>query len=126
MAIISLIKYENLSNLLATYKILIVALIGFLIYLVIYPFIDKILYKRMKKIKVHINDSVRYILKFKLLIVSTIEWLLAFSLFFYILKNFNNNLDIFKVFSIFTIASIAGIVSMLPGGVGSFDIVILA
>ena len=107
MAIISLIKYENLSNLLATYKILIVALIGFLIYLVIYPFIDKILYKRMKKIKVHINDSVRYILKFKLLIVSTIEWLLAFSLFFYILKNFKQNLDIFKVFSIFTIACIS-------------------
>lgn len=126
MALISLIKYENFSNVFDQYKILILALIGFFIYLVIYPFIDKIFYNRINKVKIEINHRVRYILKFKLLIVSTIEWLLAYSLFLYILKNFNSDINIFTVFSVFTLGSIAGIVSMLPGGVGSFDIVILA
>lgn len=122
MALISLIKYEYISHIFEAHSILLLALIGFFIYLIIYPFIDRIFYK-LKKTSKDLNSKARYILKLKLLLVSILEWTLAYTLFVSIIRNFNNSVSLFTVFGIFTLASITGIISMLPGGVGSFDLV---
>lgn len=122
MALISLIKYEYISHVFQAHTILLLVLIVFFIYLIIYPFIDIIFYKFKKNSKA-INTKARYMLKLKLLLVSIFEWTLAYSLFCVIIRSFNNSINLFTVFGIFTLASIAGIISMLPGGVGSFDLV---
>ena len=122
MALISLIKYEYIKHIFEAHSILLLALIGFFIYLVIYPFIDMIFYK-IKKTTKDLNTKARYILKVKLLLVSILEWTLAYTLFVSLIKGFDNSISMFTVFGIFTLGSIAGIISMLPGGVGSFDLV---
>lgn len=124
MAIIALIKYKYISHVFDKYPVLFIALIVFFIYLIIYPFIDKIFYK-LKNTSNDLNNRKRYLLKFKLLLVSIIEWTLAYSLFLILIIHFDNTISLFAVFGIFTIASIAGIISMLPGGVGSFDLIVL-
>lgn len=124
MAIISLINYKYISHIFDEYLILFIVMIIFLVFLIIYPFIDKIFYKIKKPIN-NFNSKDRYLLKLKLLIVSVLEWTLAYSLFLILIRHFDNTINLFTVFGIYTLASIAGIISMLPGGVGSFDLVIL-
>lgn len=50
---------------------------------------------------------------------STLEWLLAYTLFAIIIRHFNQTINLFAILSIFSLGSIAGVISMLPGGVGS-------
>ena len=124
MALISLIKYEYIRHIFEAHGILLLALIGFFIYLILYPFIDMIFYK-LKKTSKDLHNKERYILKLKLLLVSLLEWTLSYTLFVSLVRSFNNSVGLFVVFGVFTLASIAGIISMLPGGVGSFDLVVL-
>ena len=124
MALISLIRYEYIKPIFEGHGILLLALILFFIYLILYPFIDMIFYK-FKKSDVDLNNKARYVLKLKLLLISILEWTLAYTLFVCLIKSFNNSVNLFTVFGVFTLASIAGIISMLPGGVGSFDLVAL-
>ena len=123
-ALISLIMYRYISDAFSPYSILHLAVILFVVYLIIYPFIDMIFYI-IKKTDKDLHSKSRYILKFKLLFVSILEWALAFTLFLVLIRNYNNSISIFIIFGVFTLASIAGILSMLPGGVGSFDLVVL-
>ncbi len=124
MALISLFDYRYISDAFSSFTILRLALVGCFIYLIIYPFLDMIFY-RIKKTSKDLRSKVRYVLKLKLLLVSIIEWTLAFTLFLLLIKNYDNSVSLLTIFGIFTLASIAGILSMLPGGVGSFDLVVL-
>lgn len=124
MAIISLVKYRYISYMFGEYFILFISLIIFLVYLIIYPFIDKIFYK-IKKTSKNLDGKERNLLKLKLLLISVLEWILAYSLFLIVIRHFDITINFFTIFGIYTIASISGILSMLPGGVGSFDLVIL-
>ncbi len=124
MALGSLIEYGHISTIFRTYKILLIALIVFFLYLILYPFIDILFYKFKKTTKELFSKS-RYFLKVKLVLVSIIEWTLACVLFTTLVRSYSSSINIFTIFGIFTLASIAGIISMLPGGVGSFDLVVL-
>ena len=124
MAVISLIEYRYIFPIIREYRVLLLALIGFSIYLILYFFIDMIFYRFMKIERIQFNPK-RIMVKLKLLIASTIEWVFAYIMFLIILKLFSKDVNIYGVMGIFTLASIAGIVSMLPGGVGSFDLVVL-
>ncbi|WP_066893675.1 lysylphosphatidylglycerol synthase domain-containing protein [Clostridium nigeriense] len=58
----------------------------------------------------------------KIMILSTIEWIAMALLLFCILKLLGASLPISKIFPIYVIASAIGIISMMPGGIGGFDI----
>lgn len=124
MTIITLFKYEYIAPLVVEYRWISVAIIAFIIYLGIYFFIDKI-YNKLNKNLEKVIDSNRIILRTKLLILSFIEWMVAFALFFIIIRQFSQMTNVYIIFTVFTLGSIAGILSLLPGGVGSFDLVIL-
>lgn len=61
----------------------------------------------------------------KFTIVSAIEWLAASFLLFIILKALHINVDYAHLVGIFVIAALSGLISMIPGGFGAFDLVIL-
>ncbi len=124
MALISLIEYKYILPVISEYRVLLIALIGFSIYLFIYFFIDKIFYRFKKVERVQLNSD-RIIVKLKLLIASVFEWILAYIVFLTIIRIFDKDISIYGVMGIFILGSIAGIASMLPGGVGSFDLVVL-
>ncbi len=60
-----------------------------------------------------------------LISASLLEWGFAFGCFIIIGFLMNEPVDLMKVFPLFVIASVIGIVSMVPGGVGTFDLVML-
>ncbi|EAH1619925.1 lysylphosphatidylglycerol synthetase family protein, partial [Listeria monocytogenes] len=60
-----------------------------------------------------------------LIIASLLEWGFAFGCFAIIGTLMGEPVDIFKVFPLFVIASVIGIASMVPGGVGTFDVVMI-
>ena len=58
-------------------------------------------------------------------LVSLVEWTCA-SLFFYTIGLFLGvRLSVFKVIGVFVIGCILGLASFIPGGLGSFELVIL-
>lgn len=122
--LICLFRYKYILPLINEYKFLIYAVIGFLGYLIVYFFIDKIFYT-LKKKDVKINNKDRNIVKLKLLISSLFQWLLAYALFSIIIKNFNHEISLMAILGIYTLGCMAGIITMLPGGVGSFDLISL-
>lgn len=58
----------------------------------------------------------------KIMILSTIEWMAMALLLFSILKMMGVSLSISKIFPIYVTSSAIGIISMMPGGIGGFDI----
>lgn len=63
--------------------------------------------------------------EFLLVIVSIIEWLGAFTMLFILTRLLHIDVSVVDLWPIFIIASAAGIVSMIPGGLGSFDLVFI-
>lgn len=121
----SLLFYRYLEPIIEKYNFIILAIIGFIIYLASFFFVDIVFYKLTKKEK-HVNDSKRFILKLNLLLSSTLQWILSFTLFVIIVKHFDSDIEIAIIFPIYTLGCIATIISMLPGGVGSLDLIVLA
>lgn len=124
LTIYSLFNYKYLKPIIENYKFMILAIVGFIVFVLIYFFIDILFYK-LKRTEKHINNSKRYILKLNLLIASTVEYLLAFLLFALIIRNFNPEIGFNIILPIFTLGLIAAMISMLPGGVGSLDLIVL-
>ncbi|MDB1947017.1 flippase-like domain-containing protein [Clostridium tertium] len=58
----------------------------------------------------------------KIMIISILEWIAMALLLFSILKLLGNTLPLSKVFPIYVVSSAIGIVSMMPGGIGGFDL----
>lgn len=67
--------------------------------------------------------SLSYIMGFSM--TSLLEWLGALSFFLLIGYFLGVNLNVMTVMTVFVIANLIGIVSMLPGGLGSFDLIVV-
>lgn len=61
----------------------------------------------------------------KLLFVSMMEWLAIFFTIYLLCRLLNISVGMMDLFPIFVVAGCAGIISMIPGGLGSFDLVFL-
>lgn len=58
-------------------------------------------------------------------LVSSIEWLAASGVFYLIFKFIHIDVQYSLIIAIFVIAALAGLLSMVPGGFGAFDLMIL-
>lgn len=58
----------------------------------------------------------------KIMMLSTFEWIAMAMLLFFILKLLGAKLPLSKIFPIYVVSSAIGIISMMPGGLGGFDI----
>ncbi|MEH7419532.1 bifunctional lysylphosphatidylglycerol flippase/synthetase MprF [Neobacillus drentensis] len=61
----------------------------------------------------------------KLVIVSVVEWFAVFTAIFVLTKILGIHISLFDLFPVYIVAACAGIISMIPGGLGSFDLVFL-
>ncbi|WP_391119607.1 bifunctional lysylphosphatidylglycerol flippase/synthetase MprF [Psychrobacillus sp. L3] len=62
---------------------------------------------------------------FSLAVISLLEWSFAFILIYIISGFLGVSVSVPSMFATFIVASFAGIISMLPGGIGSFDLMYL-
>ena len=61
----------------------------------------------------------------KLVLVSLMEWTAIFSVILLLSRLLGISIQVQSLFPIFIIASCAGIISMIPGGLGSFDLIFI-
>lgn len=61
----------------------------------------------------------------ELMVISLLEWMGSLVLFYLIARLLHVQISFGHLFPIFIVAACAGIISMIPGGLGSFDLVLL-
>lgn len=83
-----------------------------------------LLYSFIRYKKGH-NSSVKYKIATKLIVTSTMEWTFVFLLIWLLTIILQIPIGLLDLIPIFIIAACAGIASMIPGGMGSFDLVFL-
>ncbi|HBC4010364.1 TIGR00374 family protein [Staphylococcus aureus] len=79
-----------------------------------------ILYTYIKPIEAN-----KRLLGIKFTLISAIEFSCASILFHFILMTLNVDISFVDTIMVFITAAIAGLVSMIPGGVGAFDIIVI-
>jgi uncharacterized membrane protein YbhN (UPF0104 family) len=95
----------------------------FCAFLPIYYFLDKFtwLNNKLEKFNLYFEGSIN--LKIKLTLLSTFEWIVRSILFFTISKYFKGNANFLEVTGVNILACIAALISFIPGGIGSFDLI---
>ncbi len=115
---ITLVGYRNIPLLVHT-KWLYLALIVVALYLPIFMIITLWRHKKDP------DPSITLKMKFFLIFVSILEWSAIFLVLCLLNVVMRISIPIGDLFAIYTVASCAGIVSLIPGGLGSFDLVFI-
>ncbi|QGU95884.1 hypothetical protein GOM49_12985 [Clostridium bovifaecis] len=106
------------------YKVLWFGVVGFAIYLPIYilmyrwKWLNKKVMARISK-----DDRDPKTLREKLIASSLLEWICIGLLFWFICLTFTKEIKLLESLGIVSISAIAGIMSFIPGGMGSFDLI---
>jgi phosphatidylglycerol lysyltransferase len=89
------------------------------LYLPVFLFIHKIKSKKDAETLITTTSII------ELIIVSVIEWLAVFVAILILSKLLGIHLSILDLYPVYIVAACAGIISMIPGGLGSFDLVFI-
>lgn len=120
LGVLNIFKIYPLLNI---YQWLWIIILIFCGVLPIYYFLDRFtwLNNKLKKFNLYFEGSIR--LKIKLTILATCEWTVRSILFFTISKYFKGNASFLAVTGVNILACVAGLISFIPGGIGSFDLI---
>jgi len=123
LALLGIFNILPMKPILAEHKWFSIAVIFFAVYLFIYLLLFKIKWVRNKVLPEGISVAKSAPLRIELIFASIFEWCGAGLFFWYVSSTFACTISIPQIFSILTVAACVGILSMVPGGLGSFDLV---
>jgi len=123
LAWLGILNILPMRPMLAEHKWFSIAVVSFALYLFIYLLLFKIKWVRKKVLPVDISVAKSTPLRIELIFASIFEWGGAGLFFWYVSSTFVSNISILQVLTILTVAACVGILSMVPGGLGSFDLV---
>ncbi len=83
------------------------------------------IYLLVKYVKSTDEEKIDTVDAFKIIIISALEWVTTIFLIYNIMRILGEPVPISKFLPIFVMAIVAAIVSMAPGGIGSFDITLI-
>lgn len=95
------------------------AVLGIGLYFPLFYFIHSVKAKRDQVPLISGIDGI------KLIVVSLFEWLCVFMALWLLTKLLGISIPIRNLFPVYVVAACAGIISMIPGGLGSFDLVFI-
>jgi len=121
-AMAALANHRGISALLVQHRWLWACLAGYSLYIAAYFVLERFV-KKFREWADSFGSGKLFNLKLKLTAVSFLEWLLAGVLLYTISAYFHRGISFIDVISVFAAAAIAGILSFLPGGAGSFDLI---
>lgn len=123
LSLLGLLGYLPMKDLYQDHYALTLILIGATLYLFIYfaIFINNSYGKKI----IFFNKRRWILFSISLFTASLFEWLFAAILFYLISYMVGIQLSFLFFLGLFTIAAVAGIISMVPGGLGSFDLTIM-
>ena len=82
-----------------------------------------VIYLIYKYFKYKNKDETIYI--FKIIFISLLEWITTVTLIYGILVVLGSGVSLFEVFPIFVSAVVVAMISMVPSGIGTFDLTLL-
>ncbi|MGH4140669.1 bifunctional lysylphosphatidylglycerol flippase/synthetase MprF [Clostridium sp.] len=123
LALLGIFNILPMKPILADHKWFSIAVIFFAIYLFVYLLLFKIKWIRNKVLPEGISVASSTPLRIELIFASIFEWTGAGIFLWYISSNFISNITLLQILPILTVAASVGIFSMVPGGLGSFDLV---
>ncbi|WP_242637689.1 MULTISPECIES: bifunctional lysylphosphatidylglycerol flippase/synthetase MprF [Bacillaceae] len=112
------IHYRNFPLFVET-KWLYFAVVGVGLYLPVFLIIHMIKSKKDNQTLITTNETI------KLVIVSVVEWFAVFIAIFVLSRILGISITFENLFPVYVVAACAGIISMIPGGLGSFDLVFI-
>jgi len=112
------IRYRHFPLFVDT-KWLFFAVVGVGLYLPVFLILHMIKSKKDNQTLITSNVSI------KLIFVSVIEWLAVFGAIFVLSRILGISIPLKNLFPVYIVAACAGIISMIPGGLGSFDLVFI-
>ena len=118
LSLVIVADFRDIPLLLET-KWLYLAVIGVGLYLPILVIITFIKNKKSSDTSIHFRT------RFQLIFISFMEWISIFLAIWLLAVMLKIPFHFNDIFPIFIVASCAGIVSMIPGGLGSFDLVFI-
>ncbi|MFL6556921.1 MAG: phosphatidylglycerol lysyltransferase domain-containing protein, partial [Bacillus sp. (in: firmicutes)] len=95
------------------------AVLGVGLYLPLFLILHMIKSKKGSHSLVSVNTTL------KLIVVSIIEWLAVFLAIWILCRILGISITVENLFPVYNVAACAGIISMIPGGLGSFDLVFI-
>lgn len=122
LAFLTLFNLKGIEPLLKQHKWLWACVIGYSLYIFLFFFLERIV-KKFRDWSNTFGNLRLFKLRLELTATSIIEWIFAGLLFYILSWYFKNDINLPNVISVYTLAAIAGILSFLPGGVGSFDLI---
>jgi len=122
-ALLGLFNILPIKPILAEHKWFSIVVISFALYLFVYLLLFKIKWVRKKILPKGISVINSAPLRIELIFASIFEWVGAGLFFWYVISSFIITISPLQVFSILTVAASVGILSLVPGGLGSFDLV---
>lgn len=124
LAIFLIVEAETIAVITDHYEWIYLGIVGMVLFLPAFFLSDKIIdqfYKGNDNKAMHKSMP----LKFQLVGISFLEWFSAALVFYYITSLYVDQPNFIFILSVYSIAAIAGIMSFLPGGIGSFDLIAL-
>ena len=123
LAIIEVLNLFGVKSILLEHKLILISLMIFGLYLPVYLLLYKINWLKEKLIPKGLKQVEAKLLRIILVFVSVFEWTLAGGLLWFICKSIAIQLTFGKALFVIAAASTVGIVSLIPGGIGAFDLV---
>lgn len=115
----------NTYGILHIYKWLWLALIVFCAFIPIYFLLGKIKWLNSILGKFNLFFEGSFDIKLKFTFCSTVDWMSRAILFYAIARSFNPSVSLLSIIGVDVMASVAGLISFIPNGIGSYDIVAL-
>ncbi|WP_416197091.1 MAG: Phosphatidylglycerol lysyltransferase [Sporanaerobacter sp.] len=120
LILLGFLKFYDFSLLLSKNKLYLAVLLGFILYLPLYFFIDRIPILKKK----FFEDTELVSNRFKIMMIgaSILDWAMATLFFCETIMIFSKGLTFRKIIPVYLVSITLGIISFLPSGLGSFDV----
>ncbi|KOA20634.1 phosphatidylglycerol lysyltransferase [Clostridium homopropionicum DSM 5847] len=123
LAIIEIFNFFGLKSVLLEHKFILISLMIFGLYLPFYFLLYRINWLKEKLIPKGLKQIEPKLLRVILVFVSIFEWTLAGGLLWFICRSITIQITFGKALFVIAASSAVGIISLIPGGIGAFDLV---
>lgn len=124
LAMFLVIESKTITVITSHYPWIYIGIVAMVCFLPAYFISDKLI-DRFHKGDEHGAIHKSFPLKIRLIAISFLEWFSAALVFYFISTLYVHQPNFILILSVYSIAAIAGIMSFLPGGIGSFDLIAL-
>lgn len=125
LMVFNLTGLTHIQPLIHTYRWLPILMVGFMLYVPVFCWFTEIKFSKFSVSLSHGKDHEETITRLILTLISAFDWAAAAFVLWVIAVSINPSITYLEAVGLFSLATAAGISSMIPGGLGTFDLMLL-